>query len=343
MALDLSNTLVVGISATALFDMSESDQMFKAALEADPESVIDNYRRYMQEREDEPLVPGTGYHLVKALLDLNRHMKAEDTSPLVEVVVMSRNSPDTGIRVLKTIRRDQLAITRSAFTGGESVADYMDAFDVDLFLTTNVEDAQKVIDSRQCAAAILKAPPANAPQIPEGQVRIAFDGDAVLFSDASELVYKTQGLDAFKAQEDALQHTPMDEGPYASLLIKLARLQERLPTGGRDSPIRIAIVNARNSPSEMRVINTLRAWGVYVDEAFFLGGGWQAQSPSRLQPAHLLRRPGCALGSRCQSGTLWQSAIPFPLGPGRSATCGKRVDSFLRMQRNAHVSAEVLR
>lgn len=143
MALDLSNTLVVGISATALFDMSESDQMFKAALEADPESVIDNYRRYMQEREDEPLVPGTGYHLVKALLDLNRHMKAEDTSPLVEVVVMSRNSPDTGIRVLKTIRRDQLAITRSAFTGGESVADYMDAFDVDLFLTTNVEDAQR--------------------------------------------------------------------------------------------------------------------------------------------------------------------------------------------------------
>lgn len=81
MALDLSNTLVVGISATDLFDMSESDQMFKAALEADPESVIDNYRRYMQEREDEPLVPGTGYHLVKALLDLNRHMKAEDTSP----------------------------------------------------------------------------------------------------------------------------------------------------------------------------------------------------------------------------------------------------------------------
>ncbi len=234
--------------------------------------MIDNYRSFMQELEDEPLEPGTGYHLVKALLDLNQHMRGGETSPLVEVVVMSRNSPDTGIRVLKTIRRDQLAITRSAFTGGESVADYMDAFDVDLFLTTNVDDAQKVIDSRQCAAAILKAPPANAPQIPKGQVRIAFDGDAVLFSDASELVYKTQGLDAFQAQEDALQHTPMDEGPYASLLIKLAKLQERLPTGSKDSPIRIAIVTARNSPSEMRVINTLRAWGVYVDEAFFLGG-----------------------------------------------------------------------
>nr|WP_241492827.1 5'-nucleotidase [Pseudomonas endophytica] len=134
MVLDLSNTLVVGISATALFDMSESDQIFKTALEADPESVIDSYRRYMEEHEDEPLSPGTGYHLAKALLDLNRHMKSGELSPLVEVVVMSRNSPDTGIRVLKTIRRDQLAITRSAFTGGESVADYMDAFDVDLFL-----------------------------------------------------------------------------------------------------------------------------------------------------------------------------------------------------------------
>lgn len=167
MAFDLSNTLVVGISATALFDMSESDQMFKAGLEADPECVIDNYRRFMQEREDEPLEPGTGYHLVKALLDLNRHMESGDLSPLVEVVVMSRNSPDTGIRVLKTIRRDQLAITRSAFTGGESVADYMDAFDVDLFLTTNVDDAQKVIDSRECAAAITQSAPSQRPPNPQ--------------------------------------------------------------------------------------------------------------------------------------------------------------------------------
>lgn len=272
MAFDLRNTLVVGVSATALFDMSESDQMFKAALEAEPESVIANYRRYMQEREEQPLAPGTGYHLVKALLGLNRYMENDHSAPLVEVVVMSRNSPDTGIRVLKTIRRDQLAITRSAFTGGESVTDYLDAFDVDLFLTTNVEDAQRVIDSRRCAAAILKAPPANAPQLPDGQVRIAFDGDAVLFSDASELVYKTHGLDAFKAQEDALQHTPMEEGPYASLLKKLARLQERLPTGGKDSPIRIAIVTARSSPSEMRVINTLRAWGCAWMRLFSLVG-----------------------------------------------------------------------
>jgi 5'-nucleotidase len=152
------------------------------------------------------------------------------------------------------------------------VPDYLDAFDVDLFLTTNVEDAQKVIDSRLCAAAILREPPEDSPEIPEGQVRIAFDGDAVLFSDESELVYKTEGIGAFHAQEDAKQDIPMEEGPYASLLQKLSKLQDRLPIRVEYSPIRIALVTARNSPSEMRVIKTLRAWGVYVDEAFFLGG-----------------------------------------------------------------------
>ncbi len=272
MAFDLSDTLVIGISSTALFDLQAPDRYFRTLCEQDAGHAVERYRAYMQAHEQEPLAPGTGYPLVRALLGLNRYREAADSAPLVEVVVMSRNSPDTGLRVLKTIRHDRLAITRSAFTGGESVADYMEAFAVDLFLTTNVEDAQRVIDSRHCAAAILRPPPQNAPRIPEGQVRIAFDGDAVLFSDASELVYRSRGLTAFQQHEDALQDTPLEDGPYATLLKKLARLQQRLPAGSDCSPIRIAIVTARSSPSEMRVINTLRAWQVSVDEAFFLGG-----------------------------------------------------------------------
>ncbi|MGR3983488.1 5'-nucleotidase [Pseudoalteromonas sp. 1181_04] len=272
MAFDLSNTLVVGISATALFDMSESDKIFSEAKSKDPDQAIELFRDYMRKHEDEPLKQGTGYPLVKALLGLNQYMEKEDKSPLVEVVVMSRNSPDTGLRVLNSIRHDKLNITRSAFTAGESAADYVEAFDVDLFLTTDVADAQQVIDSKNSAAAILREPPKAGSDIPDGQVRLAFDGDAVLFSDKSELVYKTQGMDAFHAQEDAMQDTPMEEGPYATLLKKLAKLQERLPMRVEYSPIRIAIVTARNSPSEMRVIKTLRAWGIYVDEAFFLGG-----------------------------------------------------------------------
>lgn len=272
MPLNLADTLVVGISATALFDMNESDKMFNEAKAKDPDHAMQLFRDYMREHEDTPLTAGTGFPLVKALLGLNQYKDENDNSPLVEVVVMSRNSPDTGLRVLNSIRHHKLNITRSAFTAGESAADYIEAFDVDLFLTTDVKDAQQVIDEGHCAAAILKEPPKAGTDIPEGQVRIAFDGDAVLFSDESELVYKTQGMAAFHAQEDAMQNTPMQEGPYANLLKKLSTLQDRLPMRVEYSPIRIAIVTARNSPSEMRVIKTLRAWGVYVDEAFFLGG-----------------------------------------------------------------------
>jgi 5'-nucleotidase len=272
MPLDLSDTLVVGISATALFDLTEADAVFKAKFHEDKETAIAEYRAYMLSRENDPLGDGTGMPLVKALLDLNKYAKPGDTKPLVEVVVMSRNSPETGVRVFNNIRLRTLSISRHAFTGGESVVDYLDAFDVDLFLTTNSSDAQKVIDGRTCAAAILKAPPSDGLAPPIDQVRIAFDGDAVLFDDSSEIVYKTKGLAGFHKSEDTQQDVPMSDGPYATLLGKLSRLQKRLPFSAALSPIRIAIVTARNAPAEMRVIKTLRNWEVYVNEIFFLGG-----------------------------------------------------------------------
>ncbi len=271
MPTDLSNTLVVGISSTALFDLSEADSLFRELHQKDPEQAIEVYRAYMLEREDDTLDPGTGMPLVKALMRLNS-FQAPGDPPLVEIVVMSRNSPETGLRVLNTIRKLDLAITRSAFTGGESGVDYLHSFSVDLFLTTNIADAQRVIDARACAAAILSPPPETIEQMSDEQVRIAFDGDAVLCDESSELVYQTLGLDGFTASEDAAQDTPLPEGPYATLLKKLARLQERIPGRVEYSPVRIAIVTARSSPAELRVIKTLRHWGVYVDEVFFLGG-----------------------------------------------------------------------
>ncbi len=283
MPLDLSDTLVVGISATALFDLAEADRRFQQAFLRDPDTAIEEYRAYMLEREGKVVAPGTGLPLVRALLKLNQHQQPGQP-PLVEVVVMSRNSPETGVRVLKTIRSLGLPITRSAFTGGEPVTDYLEAFDVDLFLTTSHEDAQRVIDSRVCAAAILSPPPAAGAEVTEDQVRIAFDGDAVLFHEESEIVFKTQGLEEFHASEDAAQDVPLTEGPYATLLKKLARLQERLPMRVEYSPVRVAIVTARNSPAEMRVINTLRHWGVYVDSAFFLGGVGKARVLQAFRP-----------------------------------------------------------
>jgi 5'-nucleotidase len=271
LAFSLKDTLVVGISATALFDLSKEDGVFAKEFMNNPEDAIQRYRENMLKNEHLPLSEGIGFPLIKALLELNKY-QGKDDSPLVEVVIMSRNSPDTGVRVLNNIKNLNLNITRSAFTAGESSADYLEAFDVDLFLTTNEADAQKVIDKKVCASAVLSTPPEYRCDIAEGQVRIAFDGDAVLFDESSELVYKTDGIDAFHANEHNSQDIPMNEGPFASFLKKLARLQDRLPMKMELSPVRIALVTARNAPSDIRVIKTLRHWGVYVDEAFFLGG-----------------------------------------------------------------------
>lgn len=167
MPLDLSDTLVVGITATALFDLSEADRVFREQFQDDRDAAIKVYREYMAKRENEPLAPGTGYYLAQALLSLNQFQPG-DESPLVEVIVMSRNSPETAVRVFHNIRETGLNITRSAFTGGESVVDYLEAYDVDLFLTTNPKDAQKVIDSDSCAVAVVKEPPQDIENRPEG-------------------------------------------------------------------------------------------------------------------------------------------------------------------------------
>lgn len=325
MALDLSDTLVVGISSTALFDLSASDSMFQERFAKDRETAIEEYRAFSLERENDPLDDGTGMPLVKALLALNKYMKEGDT-PLVEVVVMSRNSPETGIRILNDIRTRKIPITRHAFTGGESVVEYLEAFDVDLFLTTNVRDAQRVIDGGKCAAAIVKEPPKDQSAIPDGQVRIAFDGDAVLFDETSEIVYKAEGLEGFHENEDLKQDVPMSEGPYAIFLRKLSRLQERLPFRVELSPVRIAIVTARSAPAELRVIKTLRHWRVYVNEIFFLGGVEKAKvlkafrahvffddQDLHLAPAALLV-PSCKVPYRSDSLLLTPSVEQVPDG-----------------------------
>jgi len=181
---------------------------------------------------------------------------------------MSRNSPDTGLRVFNSIFHYGLDISRAAFSGGTPLAPYLNAFNVDLFLSKSDEDVQAAVDSGVAAAA-LYAPPVEQETGTE-QIRIAFDADAVIFSEESEHLYKTKGLDAFLEHEKANVNTPMKEGPFAKLLMTLSFLQQHFPKG--ESPVRIAIVTARNSPAHERVVQTLRTWGVSVDEAFFLGG-----------------------------------------------------------------------
>lgn len=258
---DFTNTLMVGISSRTLFDLEEEDKLFQ-------EKGITDYRKVQREKENIELKPGTAFHLIQALLKLNNLSK---TNRLVEVVVMSRNSPETGIRILNSIKSLGLDITRSAFTGGENISDYIEAFEVDLFLSKNESDVQNVIDTKTAAAALILEHPENF-NSEKDTVRIAFDADAVLFSDESEQIYKSQGMDAFHQNEQENENIPLKEGPHGKLLKTLSKIQKYMNTTIELTPLRLAIVTARNSPSHMRVIKTLRDWEVYVDEAFFLGG-----------------------------------------------------------------------
>ena len=257
MGLDLSDILVIGISSRALFDLEDSNDLFE-------KEGLDAYRAHQFENEKEILAKGTAFSLVEALL----HLNTLSGKKLVEVIVMSRNSPDTGLRVFNTISHYGLDISRAAFSGGTPLSPYLKAFNVDLFLSKSDEDVQAAIDS-DVAAAALYAPPIGQ-TIETDKIRIAFDADAVIFSEESEHIYKTKGLEAFLAHEKANVNTPMKEGPFAKLLMTLSFLQQHFPKG--ESPVRIAIVTARNSPAHERVVQTLRTWGVTVDEAFFLGG-----------------------------------------------------------------------
>ena len=257
MAYDLSSVLVIGIASRALFDLEDSNRVFE-------EEGLDAYRRYQFEREKEPLEQGTAFPLVEALLKLNDKAGKK----VVEVIVMSRNSPYTGLRVFNSITHYGLAVTRAAFSGGTPLSPYLGAFKVDLFLSKSEEDVQQAVDGG-VAAAVLYAPP-QIPGTRGEQIRIAFDADAVLFSEASELIYKRDGIEAFWAHEKDHAEIPLEAGPFAKLLVTLSYLQRHFAP--ESSPVRIAIVTARNSPAHERVIRTLRRWDVHVDEAFFLGG-----------------------------------------------------------------------
>jgi 5'-nucleotidase len=260
MAVNFSEILVIGVSSRALFNLEEENRVFQ-------EEGIEAFRKFQLENEDKALDPGAAFYLIESLLQLNQIANKQ----IVEVVVMSRNSPETGMRVLNSIEKFNLPITRVAFTGGEPLSPYIEAFDVDLFLSKDPSDVQRVIDGNQSAAALLFAPPTSfTPN--DARVKIAFDADAVLFSDESELRYKTEGMEAFHKYEKEHENEPLNEGPFAKLLIKLSKIQEHLPMQVEYSPLRIAIVTARNAPSHKRVIKTLRKWNVYVDEVFFLGG-----------------------------------------------------------------------
>jgi len=249
--------LTVAISSRALFDLDESNRVFE-------EEGLEAYRRYQIAKEDVPLEPGEAFHFVKKLLNINKILDKHQ----VEVILLSRNSADTGLRIFNSIKAYDLEITRAAFCGGESPYRYVRAFGCTLFLSTHADDVAHALEHGVAAATLLGG---GAQQRPEGDdLRLAFDGDSVLFSDEAEQVYQREGLDAFARTEAAAANLPLEGGPFKAFLSALHGLQQQFPEGA--CPIRTALVTARGAPAHERVIRTLRAWDIRLDESLFLGG-----------------------------------------------------------------------
>lgn len=266
----LDDKLVVAISSRALFALEEADEIFR-------NEGLEAYRQHQREREDEPLEPGTGMPLVRGLLRINDVVQ----EPLVEVIVLSRNDADSGLRIFNSIENYGLPITRAAFTDGADPLPYLGPFYSDLFLSDESAAVRAAIEKGFPAARVLDPPEAYNEE-PAGAVKIAFDGDAVLFDGESERVFQEKGLEAFLARESALADQPMNPGPFQPFLAALGRVQKAV--GEDQSIIRTALVTARNAPATKRVVNTLRDWDVRVDESFFLGGVEKAGVLAALRP-----------------------------------------------------------
>jgi len=256
MGKELNDKLVLAISSRALFDLTQSHQVFE-------NQGVEAYRQYQIEHEDEILAPGDAFPLVKKLLALNTQL---EHAP-VEVILISRNSADTGLRAFNSIQHYQLGISRAAFVGGHSPDPYLAAFGCHLFLSTHADDVRSALAAGFAAATILSG---GARRAENNELRIAFDGDAVIFSDESERVYQQGGLAAFQHHEQDAAKQPLRGGPFKPFLAALHRLQQEFPAG--DCPIRTALVTARSAPAHERVIRTLRDWNIRLDESFFLGG-----------------------------------------------------------------------
>lgn len=265
MGYDLEGKLVVGVASSALFDLSASDEVFRSKGE-------DEYRRYQAENIDNTLDPGVAFSFIRRLLSLND--LTPGLSTLVEVIILSRNDPETGLRVMRSVRTHDLSISRSIFTQGRSPYVYIGALSMALFLSADEGDVREALAMGFPAGQVLGVPIEDSTG---SDLRIAFDFDGVLAGDESERVMQASGLEAFHANEVANAEIPLEKGRLAELLAGINRIQDVEDEMVRvdaayNRRVHVAIVTARNAPSHERVVRTLQSWGVRANDAFFLGG-----------------------------------------------------------------------
>jgi 5'-nucleotidase len=253
----LKDKLVVAISSRALFDFEEENRVFESRNDRE-------YVRLQAERLDMPAPRGVAFSLTEKLLRFNT-----DGEHRVEVVILSRNDPSSGLRVFRSAKTANLPIERGVFTRGRAPFPYLRPLNANLFLSANEADVREALQAGFPAARVYPTSAKGGDAFPN-EVRIAFDGDAVLFSDEAERVYQAQGLAQFQAHESSRATQPLPPGPFKPLLEALHRLQNV----GEQNPmkIRTALVTARSAPAHERAIRTLMEWNIEVDEAMFLGG-----------------------------------------------------------------------
>jgi 5'-nucleotidase len=310
MPFQIENKLVIGVASSALFDLSESHQVYL-------DQGADEYRKHQQAHIDAVLPRGVAFPFIRRFLNINKCFPRQ--SP-VEVVLFSRNSPETGLRVMRSIAAYGLDISRAAFTTGKSPYAYLPAFNASLFLSANEEDVKNAVAVNYPAGLVLPSQIADDEDDPE--LRVAFDFDGVLADDESETVFKRDGLDEFHAHETLHMARPHQPGPLADMFQKLALMQRMEERAQRRDPgyrkiVRIAIITARSAPSHERVVTTLKSWGVSADETFFLGGMEKARVLSVFRPhiffddqlTHLKAAPG---------GTIPMVHVPFGIANRRA-------------------------
>ncbi|MDP3136141.1 MAG: 5'-nucleotidase [Burkholderiaceae bacterium] len=256
MSVTLDNKLVVAISSRALFNFEEENLVFEAG-------DAGAYMEMQLGRIDQPARPGIAFSLIKKLLAFN-----DTTTQRVEVVILSRNDPVSGMRIFRSGHANEIKLERGVFTQGRSPFRYLRPLRAHLFLSANADDVREALAAGFPAARVLTESVLAGTNYPN-EVRIAFDGDAVLFSDEAERVYQSHGLDAFQQHEKSKAAQPLPEGPFKPLLAALHRLQQASTPAMK---IRTALVTARSAPAHERAIRTLMDWNIHVDEAMFLGG-----------------------------------------------------------------------
>jgi 5'-nucleotidase len=267
MPYELDNRLVIGVASSAVFDLNDSDDVFKSQGE-------EEYRKFQETNLNNPLPKGIAFPFIKRILALN-DLSPSPSDPLVEVVLLSKNDPDTGLRVMKTIEHYGLGMTRAIFMQGKSPYEYIPALNIALFLSGNKPDVDAAIKSGYPAGQVLNSKFDDDDS--DKTLRIAFDFDGVLAGDESESVMQESGLSEFHAHEVRNVTQPHNPGPLKEFLVRISKIQsieEKYKTlhPGYENRIRVSIVTARNAPSHERALNTLKNWGVMANDAFFLGG-----------------------------------------------------------------------